>query len=151
MVSIPRPPAPLLLWNASASSPVGLYAVTSPGVPTVGDMVVAWAPPSARRLAAARFYLPYDVPLVKRVAAIGGDRVCAERNRIFINGRPAALRQARDPSGRLMPWWSGCARLARGELLLLSSAGPLAFDGRYFGATRASELVGKARLLWPKS
>jgi type IV secretory pathway protease TraF len=49
-----------------------------------------------------------------------------------------------------MPWWSGCRRLERGELFLLSPAGPLAFDGRYFGVTRPLELIGKAHLLWAK-
>jgi type IV secretory pathway protease TraF len=89
------------------------------------------------------------VPLVKRAAAVAGDRVCARQRRIFINGKSVALRRARDPSGRPMPWWSGCARLQDGELFLLSAAGPLAFDGRYFGVTRASEVIGRARLLWP--
>src|SRR3546814_1556457 len=35
------PPAPRLVWNASASAPIGLYAVT-PGAPVgPGDMVIA--------------------------------------------------------------------------------------------------------------
>ena len=142
-------PRPLLVWNASPSSPLGLYAVTSASV-RAGDMVVAWPPPAYRRMAAGRSYLPFHVLLVKRVAAIAGDRVCARRERILINGRPVALRRVRDPSGRAMPWWSGCRRLERGELFLLSAAGPLAFDGRYFGVTGASDLVGRARLLWPR-
>lgn len=142
------PPRPVLLWNASPSSPVGLYAVISSGPVESGDTVIAWAPAPARRLAAARHYLPANVPLVKRVAAAPGDRVCAKRRTIFVNGRPAALRRARDPSGRQMPWWSGCRLLRPGELFLLSPHTPDAFDGRYFGLTRSSEIVGKARLLW---
>lgn len=145
-----RPARPLLLWNASSSSPLGLYAVTSAGSVKVGDTVIAWAPPPARRLAAERHYLPANVPLVKRVAAARGDRVCAKRRTIFVNGRLAALRRARDASGRQMPWWSGCRRLRPGELFLLSRTAPDAFDGRYFGITRSSEIVGKARLLWSR-
>lgn len=141
-------PRPILLWNATGSSPVGFYAVKRHARLRAGDMAVAWAPARARRLAAERGYLPFRVPLVKRVAAIAGDRVCALHNRIFINGRPVARRRPRDPARRPMPWWSGCARLGRGDLFLLSSAGPLAFDGRYFGVTHASELVGRARPLW---
>ena len=143
-----RPARPLLLWNASSSSPLGFYAVTSAGSVKAGDTVVAWAPPPARRLAAARHYLPANVPLVKRVAAAPGDRVCAKGKAIFVNARPAALRRADDASGRHMPWWSGCRRLRPGELFLLSPNSPDAFDGRYFGMTRSSEIVGKARLLW---
>jgi len=144
------PPRPALLWNASASSRVGLYSVTSPDHLSVGDTVVAWAPVRARRLAAARRYLPESVPLVKRVAAVSGDRVCTKRRIIFVNGRPAAIRRLRDPSGRRLPWWSGCEVLRAGDLLLLSAGSPEAFDGRYFGVTRGREIVGKATLLWAK-
>ena len=140
------PPRPLLFWNASPSSRTGLYAI-SKGGPARGDTAVAWAPEKARRLAASRHYLPATVPLVKRVAAVAGDRVCAAGNRILVNGRPAA-RRARDPSGRMLPWWSGCQVLQRGELFLLSPGSPDAFDGRYFGITHNGEVIGKARLLW---
>ena len=141
-------PRPLLLWNASPSSPPGLYRVTSTGTPRRGDMVVAWAPRRARALAAARGYLPADVPLLKPVAALAGDRVCAVGKRILVNGRPAAVRRPRDPAGRPMPSWSGCRVLGAGELFLLSAGVPLAFDGRYFGVTRRAEAIGRAKLLW---
>ena len=144
------PPGPVLLWNASASSRIGLYAVFSPSHLRGGDTAIAWAPAPARRLAAARHYLPDSVPLVKRVAAVPGDRVCAKRRTIFVNSRPVALRRARDPSGRPMPRWSGCHLLGPGELFLLSRDAPEAFDGRYFGVTGRNEIVGKARLIWPR-
>ena len=144
------PPRPILLWNASPSSPIGLYAIVSPDRLSAGDMAIAWAPMWARRLAAARHYLPANVPLVKRIAAIPDDRVCATRRTILVNRRPAALRRLRDPSGRPMPWWSGCDLLRSGEFLLLSPGVPDAFDGRYFGVTGRTEIVGKARLLWPR-
>jgi conjugative transfer signal peptidase TraF len=147
------PPLPLLLWNASPSSPVGLYALSSSAALRVGDIAVAWAPPAARRMAARRSYLPFDVPLVKRVAATAGDRVCAKGDRIYLDGRVVANRIRRDPSGRPLPWWSGCVRLGPGELFLLSPGNPEAFDGRYFGVTRPWQVVGKAELLlpWPGS
>lgn len=69
-------PAPWLVWNASASAPIGLYRVL-PGKPASGDLVLVRTPDSARQLAAERGYLPHDVPLVKRVAALDGDTVCA--------------------------------------------------------------------------
>lgn len=142
------PVHPILLWNVSPSSPTGLYAISRPARPRRGEMVVAWAPQSARELAARRHYLPSTVPLVKRVAAVAGDRVCAARRRIFLNGRPVALRRMHDPAGRPMPLWSGCRVLRPGELFLLSRHAPLAFDGRYFGFTHSDGLVGEARLLW---
>jgi conjugative transfer signal peptidase TraF len=143
-------PRPLLLWNASASSPVGLYVVGPPRHLRAGDMVIAWPPDDARRLAAKRHYLPSNVPLVKRIGAVAGARICAAGERITINGRLAAVRRSTDRSGRPLPSWSGCKRLEHGELFLLTPDMPDAFDGRYFGMSRASELIGKAHRLWAK-
>ena len=148
--TIVRPPQPMLLWNASPSSPVGLYALSSSAALRVGDIAVAWAPPAARRMAARRSYLPFDAPLVKRVAATAGDRVCAKGHRIYVDTRLVANRIRRDPSGRPLSWWSGCVRLRPGELFLLSPGNPEAFDGRYFGVTHPAEILGKARLLLAK-
>ena len=140
-------PLPRLVWNASASAPIGLYAVR-PGAPVKrGEMVIAWAPRNARALAAARHYLPPSVPLVKRVRAVAGDRICAEGAAITINGRLVADRRRRDRAGRLLPWWHGCATLRKGMFLLLNDA-PESFDGRYFGITRASDIIGMATPLW---
>jgi type IV secretory pathway protease TraF len=110
--------------------------------------VVAWAPDRARELAAARHYLPTSVPLVKRVAAVGGDQVCAVGAAVFVNGRLAALRRTEDPSGRPMPWWTGCEDISPGDLFLLTPERADAFDGRYFGVTRGRQVVGSARLIW---
>lgn len=143
-----KPPV-LLVWNSSASAPVGLYTV-QPGSPVRrGDMVVAWTPDSARPLAAARHYLPANVPLVKRVAASEGDRVCAAGADVRINGARVATRLRRDSSGRPMPWWNGCSTLGPGQHLLLMDSRS-SFDGRYFGITRAGDMLGKAELLWAK-
>lgn len=144
------PPRPLLVWNASASSPPGLYLVAYPGKVEAGDMLIAWAPPEARRLAAERHYLPSNVPLVKRVAAVGGDRVCAVGEAIFVNARLETRRRAHDGAGRPMPWWTGCEDLRDGEFFLLTPSVPDSFDGRYFGITRAMDVIGSARLLWAR-
>lgn len=140
-------PAPLLVWNASASAPIGLYAITPAASPAPGDMALAWPPADARRLAARRHYLPATVPLVKRVAAAAGDEVCARQATVFINGSPAAARRARDGQRRPMPGWTGCVRL-RGRQLFLLADDPASFDGRYFGVTEARDILGRARLLW---
>lgn len=145
--TIAAPPRPRLLWNASASARLGLYAV-APGADLArGDMVVAWAPAAARRLAATRHYLPANVPLVKRIAAVPGDQICALGARVSINGRTAGLRRAYDAAGRPMPWWVGCATLHDGALLLLNDT-PGSFDGRYFGPTSPAATIGRATALW---
>lgn len=141
------PPAPRLVWNASASAPIGLYLVAPGATPRRGDMVIAWAPERFRRLAAERHYLPLGVPLVKRVAAQSGQRVCAAGPDILIDGKRVATRRAVDGRGRAMPAWQGCYRLRGGELFLLNPD-PASFDGRYFGVTERDDVIGTARLLW---
>lgn len=140
-------PTPVLfVWNASPSVPVGLYRLTG-GPVRNGDMVVARMPPAIRGIADRRHYLPSPVPLVKRVAAVAGDRLCAAGARIFVNGVKVAVRLRTDPAGRRMPWWEGCQTLSPGEFFLLAPA-RLSFDGRYFGVSRKSEILGRAKLLW---
>jgi conjugative transfer signal peptidase TraF len=145
--TIAAPPLPRLVWNASASAPIGLYAVT-PGAPLArGDMVIAWPPPGARALAAKRHYLPINVPLVKRVRAVPGDRACAIDGAITVEGQRVAERRKHDAAGRAMPWWRGCVVLKNGALLLMNDA-PASFDGRYFGPSRAADVIGRATPLW---
>jgi conjugative transfer signal peptidase TraF len=142
-------PRPLLVWNASASAPLGLYAVGSPDHVQAGEMVVAWIPEPARALAAERRYLPSNVPLVKKVAAARGGRVCAVGEAIWVDGRHVAARREGDGRDRLMPWWTGCHDLGDGEYFLLMDS-PGSFDGRYFGITERRDLVGRAVLLWAR-
>jgi len=142
-------PAPRLVWNASASAPVGLWRIR-PGAPIrPGDMVVVTTPASVRALAAKRRYLPANVPLLKQVAALDGDTVCAAGPTITINGNPAATRLPADRHGRPLPWWRGCEHLAPGRVFLLNPAAD-SFDGRYFGAVDAAAIIGPARPLWAR-
>jgi len=146
--TIALPPRPLLVWNASASAPIGFYAVHGFRAPATGDMVVARVPQPLRQLAAQRHYLPANVPLVKRVAGEPGDTVCAIGQDLFVNGRWVAERLITDGAGRRMPWWSGCVALRNGALFLLMTDSPASFDGRYFGPSNKSEIIGEATLLW---
>ncbi|GAA0308339.1 hypothetical protein GCM10009087_17930 [Sphingomonas oligophenolica] len=146
--TIALPPLPRLVWNTSASARVGLYRV-APGAPLArGDMVIARTPRPVRVLAARRRYVPANVPLVKRVAGVRGDRVCAVGTTVTINYRVVAARRARDRLGRPLPWWSGCRKLGKGGLFLLMAESPDSFDGRYFGPTPVGDVVGRATPLW---
>lgn len=140
-------PAPCLVWNASASAPIGLWRIIPGASVSVGDNVLAEPPPAARRLAAQRHYLPANVPMIKAVAAVTGDTVCAVGPWIKINDRPVAMRRAADSRGRKLPWWSGCRRLEEGDVLLLNSALD-SFDGRYFGPVSKAAVIGRAAPLW---
>lgn len=147
-LTIVLPPPPRLVWNASASAPIGLYAVSPGAALKRGDMVIARPPAEARQLAARRRYLPLRVPLVKRVAAVAGDTICGMDNVVTVNEKPLATRRAADAAGRPLPVWQGCVRLGPGRVFLLTTEIPDSFDGRYFGPTLAQDVVGKATPLW---
>jgi conjugative transfer signal peptidase TraF len=144
------PQRAIFIWNASASAPVGLYRVRHDQALLRGRLVLANPAPSLAAFAVHRGYLPQGVPLVKRIAAVAGDRVCARGNAIFIDGHFAALRLAVDGKNRPLPAWTGCRALRSGEVLLLMADARASFDGRYFGPTAASQVVGLLDPLWTR-
>jgi conjugative transfer signal peptidase TraF len=141
-------PIPRLIWNATASVPVGLYRVMPATDLRRGDFVLAWLPDAARRLAAERDYLPAHVPLVKRVARLAGDTICSEESHVTINGIAVATALALDSHGRALPYWRGCRMLGQNEAFLLMPSVPDSFDGRYFGPIAVSSIIGKLVPLW---
>ena len=150
VATIVAPPLPRLVWNASASAPVGLYWVRPGARIVTGNTVIAWTPAPVRRLAAERRYVPLNVPLVKRVAGVEGDRICAIGATILVNHRKVATRRVSDGQGRPMPWWSGCWTLGEGEYFLLMPDVADSFDGRYFGVAEQADVIGRAQLLWAR-
>ena len=62
--ALPRPDVlpPWLVWNASASAPVGLYAVATITDVQAGDLVVARPPEPLARFLADGGYLPLGLP-----------------------------------------------------------------------------------------
>lgn len=142
-VSVGARPMPRLLWNASASVPVGLYGVQRLGKITKGILVVAIPPPPLAAFLAARGYLPLGVPLIKPVLALPGQRVCRDGPAITIDRVAAGTALAYDRQRRKLPAWRGCRRLAPGEVFLMSPRAA-SFDGRYFGPIAASAIVGRA-------
>lgn len=140
-------PTPILVWNASASAPIGLYRVIS-GAPQRGDLVLVRAPKSLAKLAAERSYLPLGVPLVKRVAALSGNEVCAFHEAIFVEGKVAAKRSKADKAGRPLPRWNDCRELGSGELFLLTDDRSDSFDSRYFGPVSGANVIGRLVPLW---
>ncbi len=144
----PRPPR--LIWNATASAPVGLYRVEYGSALAKGSLVLAVLPPRLAALAATRGYLPVHVPLVKPIAALPGDRVCREAEAVSINGIQIARSLARDTHLRPLPRWQGCITLHPGEVFLLNPHVADSFDGRYFGAVPASSILGNLEPIWTR-
>jgi conjugative transfer signal peptidase TraF len=137
---------PLLIWNASASVPTGLYWVGWK-LPSIGDLAVVRLPTHMAALAADREYLPRTAYLLKPVAAISGDRVCRFGGHVFVRGVYMARARTTDRRRRPLPIWQGCRALRPAELFLLSHE-PESFDSRYFGPNQADHIVGRATLIF---
>ena len=138
---------PALVWNATASAPVGLYLCSHPGSIAVGDLVAVTPPKPLADWLSTRGAAPHGVLLVKRVAALPPSRLCGTHGQVSVDGRQVAVAASHDRMGRSLPVLGGCQRLQPGQVLLLNEAvGSL--DGRYFGPLASSQIVGRVRPLW---
>ncbi|MGE4483228.1 S26 family signal peptidase [Acidocella sp.] len=142
------PPRPVLLWNATASTPIGLYRLRSPGVLHDGELVAAMPPKPIASYLAHGGFLPRGVPLLKHIAALPGQMVCRAGDAITIDGIAAGAALDRDHLGRPLPRWSGCRRLGGDEVFLMNSTVPDSLDGRYFGPFPAASIIGQAVPVW---
>jgi conjugative transfer signal peptidase TraF len=140
---------PLLIYNASGSAPLGFYYLEQ-RAPARGELAVFKPPPAIELLIIAHGILPTAVPLLKQIAAAGGDEVCRAKEplgTISINGKVIAEVLEKDEEGQPMPAWEGCMRLVEGEFFLLQPH-PHSFDSRYFGPVLRSDILGVAHPLW---
>ena len=137
-------PLPRIVWNASASAPLGLYRIEPDSDPAVGALVAVTPPAPLARWMAARGYLGDDVPLLKHVAAKGGQRICRIGVTVSVDARPVTVALSRDRFGRPLPIWQGCRTLRIGEMLMLNPDRADSLDGRYFGPLPASTVLGRA-------
>ena len=135
--------APRMVWNASPSAPQGPYLIAEK-TPVVGDYALIEPSNIAKALITERHYLPSDIPLIKRIAALPGAEICRDEARIFVEYLYVADALEVDSLGRLMPRWSGCITLQADEVFLLNDH-ERSLDGRYFGATKKSQIIGVAR------
>jgi len=142
--------APVLVWNASASAPIGLYRIERNERLEVGDFVLVRPKEAVAKYIAERGYLPETIPLLKRVAALSGDEICRDKTAIFIDEIHVADAQILDSFGREMPAWRGCFTLQSDEIFLLNDP-ERSLDGRYFGATKSRDVIGVARPVWVRS
>ncbi|MGY3610481.1 MULTISPECIES: S26 family signal peptidase [unclassified Bradyrhizobium] len=140
---------PLLIYNASGSAPLGFYYLEQ-RLPARGELALFRPPPAIELLIIAHGALPGPVPLLKHVAAAGGDEVCRTKapiDAVSVNGKVVAEVLQNDQEGRPLPTWEGCLELVEGEFFLLQPH-PHSFDSRYFGPVLRCDLLGVAHPLW---
>lgn len=151
-----------IVYNHSPSLPVGFY-VRQDGPLTVGAIVTVRAVDVAAEEARRRDFADSSDRFIKRVAAMGGARVCGDGERITINGVVAAATIIPAPNGddagaaaergengpvhhKAPQRWRGCRVLAEDEILLLGDT-PDSFDGRNWGPIKVSLIEGVWRKL----
>jgi len=134
-------PHPLLLWNQTASEPVGLY-VRSSATPRPGVIIAFRAPAAAFPYADRRMGYLRRVPILKAIAAVEDDRVCTNGGVLAINGLRRGLVLDHDSHGDRLPAWRGCRELTRGEVFVFSDRVPNSFDSRYYGPIENVSIVG---------
>jgi conjugative transfer signal peptidase TraF len=137
-----------LIWNASASTPIGLYSIAPADRFEVSDLVAVRPPEPLAAFMVERGYIGRSVPLMKRVAGIAGQQVCRRDHAITVDGVPMGDALDRDHLGRSLPVWQGCRRIAQGELFLMNWSVRDSLDGRYFGPLPTSDVIGRATPLW---
>jgi conjugative transfer signal peptidase TraF len=141
-------PVPKLIWNASASVPIGLYRVRPAGDLQVTELVVVRPPAPLANFLAERGYLPKSVPLLKRILALSGQTVCRSGRTITVDSNVMGVALDHDRRGRPLPVWQGCRVIAEGQVFLMNWQSKDSLDGRYFGPLPATTIVGEAAPLW---
>ena len=147
-VSVCLHPTPRLIWNASASVPIGFYLVRPIGALRVDDLVVVTPPEPLADVLSDRGYLPKGVPLLKRIAALPGQTVCRLDRTITVDRNAAGEALIRDQRGRALPVWQGCRTVRTGEVFLMNRLRGDSLDGRYFGPLPTTAIIGQAKPLW---
>ena len=137
-----------LIWNASASAPIGLYGVQPPGGIEITDLAVVEPPEPVASFLEAGGYIPHGVPLMKRVLALAGQTVCRKNRLVTVDGIAIGAALKRDSRGRDLPVWQGCRTIAGDEVFLMNWQSADSLDGRYFGPLPVKSIIGRAVPLW---
>ena len=138
----------MLLWNASASVPVGLYLLEVTDTRYVSELVAVLPPDPLASYLEAGNYLPRGVPMLKHVLAIAGQTVCRDGPVITVDKVAVGVARERDRRGQPLPIWHGCRVIARDSLFLMNSQSADSLDGRYFGPLPLSAVIGRAHPVW---
>ncbi|MQW87829.1 S26 family signal peptidase [Sinorhizobium saheli] len=142
-------PLPLkLIWNATASAPIGFYTVAPAERVEVPDLVAVMPPEPFASFMVGRGYVGRDVPILKHVIGLPGQRLCRAGRAITVDNVPLGEARERDSRGRDLPVWQGCRVIADGELFLMNLEAADSLDGRYFGPFPAEAVIGQATPLF---
>jgi conjugative transfer signal peptidase TraF len=141
-------PSPIYIWNGSESVPVGLYRLRPAANHHVTELVAVRPPEPLATYLDLNGYLPTGVPMLKHVVALPGQTVCRNGRAISVDGVEMGKAREHDRIGRPLPIWEGCDVVGEGELFLMNWQSATSLDGRYFGMTPATAIIGRALPVW---
>ena len=135
----PRLMGEIFLINVTPSVPTGLY-VRDFGVAITRNAIVAVDQPLPAQRVLAPLGYPTDAALMKEVAGLSGDAVCADDEAVMVADHifPAPVASILTQG---FPAWTECRALRSDELFLLG-AGVASFDSRSFGPVPTSSVRG---------
>ncbi|WP_400766934.1 S26 family signal peptidase [Methylosinus sporium] len=142
------PAAPRLIWNTTASTPIGLYELQATGRLRAMQLVAVRPPEHIAIFLADGGFLPKGVLLLKHVLALPGHTVCRADAIITVDGVDVGEARDRDHLRRPLPSWTGCRTLRPDEVFLMNPTVQDSLDGRYFGPFPAPSIVARAVPIW---
>ncbi len=141
-------PFPIYIWNSSESVPLGLYRLRTASNYYVAELVAVQPREPLATYLDRNGYLPAGVPMLKRVLALPGQTICRNGTTITVDGIEMGEARERDSRGRTLPVWEGCDIVEDGKLFLMNWQAADSFDGRYFGMTPATAVIGRVLPVW---
>ncbi|WP_024879188.1 S26 family signal peptidase [Methylosinus sp. LW3] len=142
------PATPWLVWNATASTPIGLYALQVTGRLRAMQLVAVRPPEPIASFLTDGAFLPKNVLLLKQVLALPGQTVCRTGTIVTVDGVDVGAARERDRLGRPLPSWTGCRTLRPDEVFLMNPTVQDSLDGRYFGPFPVTSIVARAVPIW---
>lgn len=133
--------------NMTASLPMGIYKVTpidKTSVIKADDLVVIT---DLDAIGVDRALCTYDA-MLKKVAALEGDRIEYDGKSVYINGRRLPLSQIfeKDKFDKALPTQQYPYTVPE-NCVYLTSEHPYGYDSRYYGAVETKYIAGTARMV----
>jgi type IV secretory pathway protease TraF len=128
--------------NCSPSAPYGFYRLRPvPAALTPGLLVVLPVPASVQHV------WPFWVPIMKPVAAVAGDEVCVQAQRLVVRGVDYGV--VYDTAhGMSVPHLDAGCQIVPPGAVFLGSQEPKSLDSRYFASVPLAAVVAVATPLW---
>jgi signal peptidase I len=108
------------------------------GTPQRGDIIV-FNPP-----------IDSSIPYVKRVIAVGGERIDLRDGNVFVNGQPVDIPQAHGATSPQAPSITYPFTVPQGDIFVLGDNRQQSSDSRTFGPVPSANIIGKVIVrFWP--